>query len=153
MAYICLRRANSTEAFCTSTCAECLCQRGELDWVSKWCSRPMSFDISDRRRIDAGCFVSHGNDVRLSFDTGRGIANLPGAVVIHRKTTDPGVNLVAIPGSIFHSLQKNNSDTAAKNRTLRGRVEGARVPVSRTHSAILIKIAALLWESDGNTAR
>ena len=75
---------------------ECLSQPFDFDRVAKWRARSMSLDIAHGRRIDVGDPMRLGDCPGLPGGVGRRVVHLCRSVVVDRRSSDHGVDLVTV---------------------------------------------------------
>ena len=119
-------------------------QRIDLQRIADDRSRAVTFDIAKvgRRDIREQHRFKHGP--RLARYARGGIAHLFGAIVIDRRSSDHGINIVAVGNGGGQILQQNRADAAAENRALRLGVERAAVSVRRANVTLSADIANAL---------
>ncbi len=71
----------------------------------------MGFHARNRFRINPRHRMSHGNDLGLSFDTGRPKADSLRSIVVECGALDDGVDAIPVLGSILHALKDHHGDT------------------------------------------
>src|ERR1043165_661294 len=63
------------------------------------------------------------------------------------------MNVISLGECVFQSLQHNDTDTVAHDRSLRARVERTAVTVWRKDSAIAMTVSDALWHTNGDPSR
>ena len=147
-----LRGANGAKLFVFRVRVECLRERGKFNWITQRRTGAVRLNVTDGLGIHSGGFVRQGNHPRLSLDTGRRVTNFRRTVVVRSKTSNHGIDLVAIAHGVFQALQQYDGNTASENGSLRVGAERAAVAVRRNHAAVLIIRAAFLGKGDRTAA-
>ena len=75
--------------------------------------RAVRLDVADATWIDVGQRLGGGDDFDLAVDARRGVAGLPGAVVVDRRPPDDSVNGVTIGQRIGQALQDDDAGPGA----------------------------------------
>src|SRR5690348_8989618 len=104
----------------------------------------MCFNVRYGGWIDFGDSQGTLDDISLSIDTRRSVADLVAAVVIDRRAFDDRVDRIVIGLRIGESLEDHNTEATAKNSPLRPDIERPAVPIRGDDTALLVEIPGLL---------
>ena len=143
MAEVGLHRAQGAEAGPLGAAgAEGLGERRHLDRIAERRAAAVRLDVADRRRLDAGHHQALGDHLRLPLDAGGGEADLAGAVVVHRRAADHGVDAVAVGQGVGQPLEDHHAAAVPLDRPGRAGVEGAAVcPSGGGDAPLLVEVA------------
>ncbi len=120
-------------------------ERRDLDRIAERGAGAVGFDVADLVGPDAGQGERRRDDLGLSLDARRRVADLGGAVVVDRGALDDRVDVVAVGERILEPLQEDDADAAAEHRAARARVERAAVAVGREDAALLVTTGPARW--------
>src|SRR6266404_6670285 len=110
----------------------------------------MRFNVADSGRINSRRGMGQRNNLGLSLDAWRCVADFGGAIIVDAETANHGVDMVSVGERIIQTREQHNSAAASEHGSLRVGVEGSAMSVGGNHSAVLIEIATLLWKGNGN---
>src|SRR5689334_13285112 len=88
-------------------------ERLDFDRITHWCRRAMRVDIADTFRLYLGHIECGPNDRSLSLCAGCGITYLLVTVVIDRRTTDHGVDMIPILDRFLQAFEHHNTCSIA----------------------------------------
>jgi hypothetical protein len=108
---------------------------------------------SDGARVHVGDAEGLHHAGRLAVHAGRQVVHLLGAVVVHRGAADDRVDHVAVVERVAQAAQHHHAHARAEHRALPAVIERVAVPVGREHLALLVDVAAVLRQLDGDAAR
>ena len=128
-------------------------QGGHFDGISHRRAGPVSLDVGNRIRPNAGRHVSGLDHLRLALDAGCGITHLRSPIVIDGGPLDDGQDVIALIQRILQPLEKDEPHPAAADGAFRFCIEGAAVPVRGNDAAFLIEVADFLRHRHGHAAR
>jgi hypothetical protein len=113
---------------------------------------PVSLDVGNRIRPNAGRHVGGLDDLRLALDTGCGITHLCSPIVIDGGPLDDGQDVIALIQRILQPLEKHEPHPAAADGAFRFCIEGAAVSVRGDDAAFLIEVTDFLRHRHGHAA-
>ena len=93
-----------------------------------------------------------GSSIGLSLHAGGRIAYLHRAVIVERGPLDDREDVVAVSDGVSHAFQQDDGDPVAEDRAACRGIKGAAGAIRRDQAVFLVKIVALLRETDRDTA-
>ncbi len=153
MADVGLHRAEGAESLPTGIRTKCLRKPGYLDRITQDGARPVRLDVPYRFCPDVGHGHGSGNRPGLAVDARRGVADLPGAVVVDRGSLDHRVNVVSGSDGIRQTLEDDQADPAAPHGAVGLRIERPARPARGQDVTVAVPVACRLRNADGDAAR
>src|SRR5689334_12418415 len=111
-------RCNSAELPRVGAGPEGFGQALDLDRISKRSSSAMGHNVTNRVRFNPGDGLRQCDYFRLSVRTGGSEASLHRAVIIRRKASDHGIDVISVFECVRQTLQQDNANAVARYRSL-----------------------------------